>query len=110
MAANPPKNKQVSVTWVGAEEIPLQFANAFLGMVQPGEIYLNIGSVVPPVIQGTPEERKAQVNAIDYVLAKPIARLAFTPARLDEMIKILQETKRNYEALMRVVNNQGESQ
>jgi len=41
----------------------VRFANAFIGVVGPGEIFLNIGAVVPPVIMGaTAEEREAHAR------------------------------------------------
>lgn len=92
---------QVPVVWVGAEELPVQFANAFLGLVAPNEIFLTLGSILPPLISGeTVEEREASARSVSYVQAKPIVRLAFTPERFDEMVKVLQETQANYAKLM----------
>jgi hypothetical protein len=105
--ADKPQQVQLPVSWVGAEELPVQFVNAFVGVVGPGEIFLNLGSYLPPAIVGaTPEEREAQVRAVGYIPIKPIARLALTPARLDEMIKTLQDTRTNYKKLMNVLENQ----
>jgi len=88
----------VPIVWVGAEELPLLFVNQFLGVVQPGEIFIHFGALVPPAITGeTDEERKAQAEAIQFVQVKPVARLAMTPARLQELIEILQQTLSNYE-------------
>lgn len=104
-----PKHRQVPVAFVGADELPLQYANAFVGLVHPGEIYLNIGSVMPPALHGTPEEREAQIDSIAFLPATPIARLVISPMRLDELIATLQNTKRNYEELMANVNTEGGS-
>jgi len=91
---------QVPVVWVGAEEMPVHFANAFLGVVQPNEIFLTIGSIVPPPIVGeTPEEREQQARSLPFIQATPIARLGLTPARLDELVRTLQETQANYAKL-----------
>lgn len=94
--------RQIPVVWVGAEETPVQFANAFLGVVQPDEIFLTIGSIVPPAISGeTPEEREDQARQISFIQATPIARLGLTPARLDELVQTLQQTQENYARLMK---------
>ncbi len=107
--ADGPKAIQIAASWVGADDLPVQFANAFAGVVGPNAIFLNIGSVVPPgIIGATEEEREAQVRSLTYVPIKPIARLALSPAGLDELIGILEETRRNYQNLTRAL--EGEEQ
>jgi len=92
----------VPVVWVGADDLPVQFANQFVAVVQLNEVFLTVGTMVPPAILGdTVEERKATAQKITYVPVKPIARLGFTPARLEELIRILQTTLKNYEQLPR---------
>jgi hypothetical protein len=106
--ADGPQQIQIPTTWVGAEDVPVQFANAFAGVVAPGEIFLNVGSLVPPAIVGrTQEEREAQLRTITYIPVKPIARLGLTPDRLDELIRTLQETRTNYQDLMNAIQTQG---
>ena len=91
---------QVPAVWVGAEDLPVQFVNQFVGVVHPGEIFLTLGTVVPPAILGnTEEKRKAQAESIQYVQVKPVAQLALTPERLREFVRVLQETVANYEKL-----------
>jgi hypothetical protein len=106
--AEPPQQISVPVAWIGAEDLPVHFANAFFGVVAPGEIVLQVGSMVPPPIVGnTPEEREATARSIPYVQVKPVARLALTPARLDELIKTLEDTRMNYRTLMDAMMDTG---
>ncbi|MGH2761931.1 MAG: hypothetical protein ACRDL4_02070 [Thermoleophilaceae bacterium] len=57
-----------------------------------------MGSIVPPPIVGaTEEERKAVAESIQFVQVKPVARIGLTPARLQELIEVLQQTLSNYE-------------
>jgi hypothetical protein len=92
----------VPVVWVGADDLPVQFANHFVVTVQPGEIFLTVGTLVPPAVLGdTAEERKASVEKITYVPVKPIARLGFTPARLKELMKVFEVSLKNLEQLPR---------
>jgi hypothetical protein len=108
--AEPLKQIQVPLAWIGAEDLPVHFANAFVGVVGPGEIVLQVGSVVPPAIVGaTQEERNASVGSIGYVQVKPVVRLALTPSRLDDLIKTLEDTRKNYRTLMNALNT-GEQQ
>lgn len=92
---------QVPAVWVGAEDLPVEFVNQFVGVVHPGEVFLSLGTVVPPTIIGnTDEERKAQAESIRFVQVKPVARIALTPERLREFIGVLQQTMANYETML----------
>lgn len=102
-----PKAIQVAASWVGAEDLPVQFANAFAGVVGPNAVFLNVGSLVPPSITGaTEEEREAQVRSLTYVPITPIARLALAPKGLDELIDTLEETRKNYQTLVKALEDQ----
>lgn len=91
--------REVPTVWVGAEELPVQYVNNFVGITDPTGIYLTLGSLVPPPIVGdTVEERKAQAEAITFVPVKPVARVAMSPAGLKRLIEILTQTLQNYEA------------
>jgi hypothetical protein len=97
----------VPLVWVGADDLPVHFANQFVSVVQANEIFLTIGSVVPPAILGsTVEERKAEVERITYVPVKPIARLGLTPAGLKQLIEVLQTTLEKHEQLPRQESDQ----
>ena len=100
-----PQGVQLPVVWVGADDLPVQFVNQFLGVVHPNEIFLTLGTLVPPAIIGdSVEERRKQVENLPFVPIKPIARVALTPARLEEMIRVLQDTLTNYEAQQKALN------
>jgi hypothetical protein len=91
---------EIPTAWIGTEELPVHFANAFGAVVGPDAIFLTFGSMTPPGIEGATEaEREAQLQAIGYIPIRPIARIALAPARLDEMIAALQETSNNYKEL-----------
>lgn len=98
MADELPGSVAKPLVWIGTDDLPLHFVNQFLGVVQPNEVFLLLGSLVPPAITGdTAEERKAQAEAVPFVPVKPIVRLGMTPARLKELIGVLQETLVNFE-------------
>ncbi len=89
-----PESIQVPIVWVGVEELPVAFANQFVVQVDRGEVFLTIGQLVPPPIIGaTDEERRAQVENIEYVQVKPLARLVMTPSRLLELATALEMGK-----------------
>lgn len=97
-----PHGRAIPTTWIGAEDLPVLFVNTFVGQVQPQEkaFYLTIGQTVPPALLGTPEEQTEQLEQIAYVPVKPVARLAFTRSRLEELIAILRTNLDQYDQIV----------
>ena len=93
--------REIPVTWIGAEELPVLFANTFVGQVevQQDVFFLTIGQTLPPALIGTPEERIEQLEQIAYVPVKPVARLALTRERLEYLVAILQTNLDQYREL-----------
>jgi hypothetical protein len=107
--ADGPQAIEVPGSWVGADELPLHFANAFVAVIGPNAIFVSFGSVVPPAVMGeTEEEREAYLRSIPYVAVKPIVRLALTPKGLDELIATLEGTRKNYAELRKAIEDEGE--
>jgi hypothetical protein len=108
--ADGPQAYEIEASWVGAEDLPVQFANAFAGVVGPNAAFLDIGSVVPPAINGaTQEEREAQMQAIGFLPIKPVARLALAREGLDELISTLEQMRENFDTLKKAIES-GEAQ
>jgi hypothetical protein len=88
----------VPLVWVGAEELPVLFAKLFVAQVDRGEVFLTVGQVLPPAIIGaTEQERREAAEAVQFVPVKPVARIAFNPTRLRELISVLEITMHNHE-------------
>lgn len=97
--ADEPDSIQVPVVWVGADDLPVLFVNQFVVQVDPaGEVFITLGQLVPPAIQGaTDEERRQQAMDVQYVPVKPIARIGLTPTRLQELKSVLELALQNHE-------------
>jgi hypothetical protein len=102
--ADEPEQIEIGSAWVGADDLPVHFANAFTGVVGPNAIFLNVGSQVPPTIES--EEDFEQLRTIGYLAVKPIARLALTPPGLDDLIEALENTRRAYRQLKSALDAQ----
>jgi hypothetical protein len=87
-----PQNIQLPLVWAGVDEVPTLFANAVIAQFEQdlGAHILTIGQVIVPPLTGTDEEVAEQVAEIEFVQVRAIARLAFTPDKLQEAIGILQ--------------------
>jgi hypothetical protein len=94
--------RDIPTAWIGAEDLPVLFVNTFVGQVQAqeGVFYLTVGQAVPPALIGTPQEQAEQLKQIAYVPVKPVARLALTKPRLQELVGILQANLDQYEQII----------
>lgn len=78
------------IVYVGAEDVPILFANQFVIQHSQQEFFLTVGPLQPPILLGKPEEVQEQVKRLGYVPVKVVARLALTEQRLRELIKVLE--------------------
>ena len=87
-----PEHIQLPLVWVGVDEVPILFANALIAQFEQdlGAHLLTIGQITVPPVTGTPEEVAEQVAELEFVSVRAIARLAFTPEKLQEVITTLQ--------------------
>jgi hypothetical protein len=83
-----PTEQNIPTPWIGAEELPVHFANAFGVAPAPHAIFLLFGSVMPPT-GGEGSE------APTYIPVKPIVRMAVAPAAVPQLIEGLRQA---YEA------------
>jgi len=87
--------------WVGTEDLPIHFANTFAGVIGPNAIFVDLGSAVPPAI-----ESEEDLEQLRFVQVKPIARIAVAPGGLDDLIKVLQNLRKNHRALLRALDEE----
>lgn len=100
MADPEPTQIQLPLVWLGLEDVPISMTNQILGQVAgDNEIILSFGQVAPPPLLGTPEERLAQAQQLSYVSVRVITRLALTHKKLQELVRVLQETLANYDKM-----------
>lgn len=99
-----PEPIELEGAWVGADELSVQFANAFSGVVGPNAAFVTIGTQVPPAIES--ERDFEQLKETGFLPIKPIVRIALTPGGLDDLIGSLEETRKNYQNLLSTLEEQ----
>jgi len=99
-----PEEIELDQAWIGAEDLPVHFANAFTGIPGPNAIFLNIGSQVPPEV--TSQQDLERLKERGYIPVKPVARLALSPAGLDELIEALKTIRTNHRKLIKELKGQ----
>ena len=91
---------QLPVVWVGADDLPVHHVNQFVTTVSPTEVFMTIGTLVPPPLMGSsPEERLEQAKRLDFVQIRPVARVAMTEQSARDLMRILKQTLDNYEKM-----------
>ena len=99
---------QLPLSWIGMEELPIIFANQFLGVIDDrAEAIISFGQANPPVAIGTPEEMRKQLERLAYIPVKPVARISLSRERMLQLIDVLSQTVKNQEALRKVLDQQG---
>ena len=89
---------EVPLVIIGAEDTPIYFANQFVVQHEQKEFIITFGQCSPPLLLGSPEEKRDAAKRIPYVPIKVVARVGLTPERMEELIKVLQTNFRNYQA------------
>lgn len=96
----------ISVDWSGLASARVQHVNQFIVQVgpptlegPPDGVYLALGHLSPPLIIGKDAEAQArELEALkDGVPIEILGRFHLSRVRLDELIKVLQETVDNYD-------------
>jgi hypothetical protein len=91
------EQREIPLTWMNVEDVPVLFANQFIIQHNQDEFILTIGQMVPPALLGDEQQRAAQLQEIERVPVKPLARIAFTRARLVELVQALEGNREIYD-------------
>jgi len=78
------------IEFVGIETQTIVYSNVFLLQRLMDSYILTVGQAAP-LIYGTPEEQKQQVDAMDKIAVTPIVRLALTQVVAENLLAQLQE-------------------
>ena len=98
MGVTAEESVEVPIVWVGVEQEPLQSVNTFLLQLDSDRVavFLTAGIVTPPPVVGTPEEQRDQLKAYNYVSVKPVARLAMTRPRFEELRALMNRVAESW--------------
>ena len=95
------EGRNVPVVWENLDSVPVLLANQFVIQHFQDEFILTIGQLVPPALLGDEQARTAQLQGIEQVTATPLARIAFTRARLIELVQALEAQREKYDQIQR---------
>lgn len=85
-------SREIPLTWIGIEDVPILTINQMVGQALTRQEYIvTLGQVAPPVLLGTEEQRRQQMEMLTFAAVKPVARIGLTRRRVEELIRILTE-------------------
>jgi hypothetical protein len=70
-----PEGGRIPAVWVGVDEMTVGLATTFTVQFQDDAWFLTFGSLVPPLLLGSPEEQQRQLEQIDFVPITPLREL-----------------------------------
>ena len=88
---------RVPIVFQGIDDVPVLFCNQLVVQHQQNEFVITFGQLAPPILLGTPEERREQAKQVPYVAVKVVARIGLTSDRMVEFIKAMQDNLRKYQ-------------
>ena len=106
-----PQPRDIRISWVGYEEMPIVYANQFLMQYQPeGGFVLGIAQATPPALIGDADEIAAQIESLDFVAARTLLRAAVTEHKARELIALLQAGLSKAEEIRQALDPRGGEQ
>jgi len=82
------------------DSIISRYATNFVAQHTPNEFVLSFYEVCPPVLLGSSEENRQQLEEMGYIAASCVARLILSPSGMRELIGVLEANLERYEQSM----------
>jgi hypothetical protein len=103
--------KSILINRVYPPDIITRFANNFVVQHDAEQFYLSFFDVWMPMIIGeTEEETRMQLDALEKIDAKCVARIVVSPEKLRELINLLENNLKNYEQKTSMTVDSNESE
>lgn len=106
-----PSNRDIPLSWVGYDELPIAYANQFLVQNQPdGSFLFSVGQVSPPALVGDPANMAAQLEDLEFVAIRPLLRAVLTEATMRELLAVLEASLRKADQRQQTLDPRGGDQ
>jgi hypothetical protein len=89
--------KEIKLKRIIPSDLKSNFVESFVVQHTKDHFILSFFEVWPPVIIGTPEVQKKELEALNEVEAKCIARIVVTPERMKAFARIVQQNLKAFE-------------
>lgn len=99
MAESRAGSVRLPIDWHCGDEITSRYATEMTVQHTDQEFLLSFYEIIPPVLSGSPHERKAQAEALGQVRANCLARIIVSAARMPGFIKAMNENLRSFQSM-----------
>ena len=82
---------QITIRWDIPDTMRPAYANHLVVQHTASEFLLSFFSLEPPVLTGTPEEKKAELDALGSLPAHCVARVVVNPDRFDDFVRAMAQ-------------------
>lgn len=83
--------RELRIEWYAPEDLQTVYANHLVVQHTEHEFIVSLFSLVPPLITGSEQEKRAQLNSLESVRAVCVGRFAISPSRYPAFVKTLQD-------------------
>lgn len=88
---------EVPLEWHFPDSIISRYATNLVVQNTEHEFILSFFEFNPPIVLGTPEERREQIEKLETVRGECVARIIVSPERLPNFINVLQDNLKRYQ-------------
>jgi len=91
--------KVVKLNYVYPDNLQSNFITSLIVQHEPNFFTLSFFEIfAPPILGESDEEKKAIINSINQVNAKCVSRIIVTPEKMKEIVKVMSDNLKSYEA------------
>jgi hypothetical protein len=90
--------KEIPLVWVGLEEIPVRTVTSVVSQIADDQFFVSFGCINHPILVGSQAAVRARLDSIESVSITPVARIAMTEEKMEQVIKALQSNLRKHRA------------
>ena len=98
MTENQSELNRLPLEWDVPEGLAGLYANNIVVQHTQYEFVVSFFQTFPPLVLGSPEERAAQIEQLDSVKAKCVARIVVSPERMQAFVDVLASNVEQYRA------------
>lgn len=91
MAEKQKSGKFVPIDWFVPDDIITRYVTNMVVQTSGHEVIISFFEAQPPIIVGPMDKKQKDLESIDSVRARCVARIAIAPARMEEFVRVLTD-------------------
>ena len=102
--------KAVPIVWEVPPGFPSQYATHLVVQHTEEDFTITFWDLRPPILMGTPDEKRQQVEALKAVRPDALARIVVSPRRMREFTQVMQDNLKTFDAKVQEARPKGVKQ